>query len=105
MKRILRTGTTAVTAASGVYSEEMGFASRWSSKDWNIQRVVVKATTSSTIFDVALTDRDGFVLGCWKSIYGQLNESTSLCVDDDYLTVEITNSTKDEDFAIKIVAV
>ena len=105
MKRILRTGTTAVTAASGAYSAEMGFASRWASKDWNIKRVIVKATTETTMFDVTLTDRDGFVLGCWTDIYGQLNESTSLCIDDDYLTVEITNSTKDEDFAIKIVAV
>ena len=67
-----------------------------------LKHVYLKSTSSSTVFDFAITDSDDNIIFARKNIIGLLNEMTELPMVGMH-TLAISNSSVDEDFNIKLM--
>lgn len=66
-----------------------------------LKQIYIKPTSTSTIYDVQLIDRDNDIIFERNAEQGILNELTDLPLQGIY-TIKILNSTVDENFIIKL---
>jgi len=64
-------------------------------------QVYVKSTTSSTVFDVVITNDSGNVVRHYTDVVGQVNDLTPFPTKGVY-AIEIDNATVDEAFEVYI---
>ena len=67
-----------------------------------LKHVYLKSSSSSTVFDFAITDSDDNIIFNRKNIIGLLNESLELPMVGIH-TLTISNSSVDEEFNIKLM--
>ena len=78
----------------------------WSDNTENIigdmgQQIYVKATTSTTVFDVVITNSDDIEVRKFTDVTGVLNDLTPFPMSGIH-TVAIENATVDEEFKVRL---
>lgn len=90
------------------YSETIEIVSgEWSGNTLHVpggiaSHLLIKSTSSSTVFDCSITDSDDNVIFKRSDVIGLLNEILELPVLG-VCTLAITNSTVDENFNLKLM--
>lgn len=67
-----------------------------------LKHLLVKATSSTTVFDFTITDSDNNIILKRTNVIGKLNEMLKLPVMD-ICNLAISNATIDENFNIKLM--
>lgn len=67
-----------------------------------LKHIFIKSTSSSTVFDFSITDSNDNIIFTRKNVISKLNEMLELPMLG-ICTLDITNSTTDENFNIKLM--